>query len=459
MICMHLYAKRIFMSRIRILFLTIFTLLFLVACGNGNDQNTTISGGIHNQQNQAIKTIANYAQDSTVEPTVEDYLDAGVTGVTSKNIMYINNEVAIHNYAEVDSTSEIQAIVDTVSMVCIEVITHAYNPDTLEERDFPTPCDVPHGWIEGNPTNSDSNTTDTNTSIYHYGKMGKYTVEITPYAKDNRSVIYHPKSWNTAPTPIIFFVTGWKNTDHNSYHTLLAFVASHGYSVIYIPDDGSYYSQFQKFDAIVRKYSSNLDTTKIGLLGHSSGGGVVFPLLKYMSAKGYGEDGRFICAMDPYIAQYMDKKDMQALMNTNVLIIQFGKNGKDEGNDTDPRIVLTIYNLLTGEGIDKNYIVLNGPNDASHGYPARQDIDKMQGLLKPLDALMEYTFTLKSDAHHSMALEGEGKENPTMNAYQKVLPIEDYKYSCTYANKYHKGSDGKTKSTIDNCGEPRIEAN
>ena len=28
-----------------------------------------------------------------------------------------------------------------------------------------------------------------------------------------------------------------------------------------------------------------------------------------------------------------------------------------------------------------------------------------------------------------------------------------------YANKYHKGSDGKTKSTIDNCGDPRIEVN
>ncbi len=34
---------------------------------------------------------------------------------------------------------------------CIQVITHAYHPDTLEEKDFPTPCDVPEGWIVGTP--------------------------------------------------------------------------------------------------------------------------------------------------------------------------------------------------------------------------------------------------------------------------------------------------------------------
>lgn len=29
---------------------------------------------------------------------------------------------------------------------CIQVITRARNPETGEERDFPTPCDVPEGW-------------------------------------------------------------------------------------------------------------------------------------------------------------------------------------------------------------------------------------------------------------------------------------------------------------------------
>lgn len=29
---------------------------------------------------------------------------------------------------------------------CIQIITTAKNPETQEEREFPTPCDVPKGW-------------------------------------------------------------------------------------------------------------------------------------------------------------------------------------------------------------------------------------------------------------------------------------------------------------------------
>ena len=32
---------------------------------------------------------------------------------------------------------------------CAQVITHAYNPQTGEEKDFSTPCDVPKGWVVG----------------------------------------------------------------------------------------------------------------------------------------------------------------------------------------------------------------------------------------------------------------------------------------------------------------------
>jgi len=172
-----------------------------------------------------------------------------------------------------------------------------------------------------------------------------------------------------------------------------------------------------------------------------------------MIAKGYGAEGRFMMSLDGYFAYYMNKANMQSLTNTNIVIMQFGPSG----NSTDPRVVLTNYKLLTGAGIDKNYIVL--PNDNDHGYPERQNIDTMQGMLKPLDALMQYTFVQKMTAHHAMALEGEGKVDPYVNAYQKVLPIDSYNYSCVYANNYHKGPDGQTASDIDNCGTPVIAPN
>ena len=151
---------------------------------------------------------------------------------------------------------------------------------------------------------------------------------------------------------------------------------------------------------------------------------------------------------------------MNSLGQSNVLFVQFGPTGNGaHSGKTDSRIPLTEYALLTGETIDKNYIVLRGEGDNDHGYPARQHIDTMQGLLKPLDALMEYSFIEQNAAHHALALEGEGKVDPYVNAYQTVLPISEYEYDCHYANQYHKGADQDSNSTIDNCGEPEILPN
>ena len=36
------------------------------------------------------------------------------------------------------------------TQICIQVITPARNPQTGEVKEFPTPCDVPDGWIEMN---------------------------------------------------------------------------------------------------------------------------------------------------------------------------------------------------------------------------------------------------------------------------------------------------------------------
>ena len=44
---------------------------------------------------------------------------------------------------------------DNQSQICPQVITHAYNPQTGEEKDFATPCDVPKGWIKGTAPDSD----------------------------------------------------------------------------------------------------------------------------------------------------------------------------------------------------------------------------------------------------------------------------------------------------------------
>jgi len=402
-------------------------------------------------------------------PEVSDYQTLDIDGVTAENLDAVNQLIID---LDIIAVEDIQGAVDALEVFRAYATSDGNNGHPPTQADYAalgivgsttTNIDAINALIAGQTTAQ----VDTRVEIQEvanrylsYGKMHEeVTVEVSEYSQDSLSVVYHPSTWESKPTPVIFFATGWHNTDHNRYKTLLNFVADHGYSVIYVPDSGSYDSQLQKFDAIISEFSNKFDTSRIGVLGHSSGGGFTFKLLEYMADKDHGNNGRFLCAMDPYFAQFMDKSNMNELVDTNVLFVQFGPDGKQGGNETDSRIPLIEYALLTGNGIDKNYRVLPDPSDTSHGYPARQDISTMQGLLKPLDALMEYTFVEQNTLHHTMALEGMGKDDPYANGYQKVLPIDQYDYDCHYANQYHKGTDESTQSTIDNCGEPEIQPN
>lgn len=63
----------------------------------------------------AIDKIKAYADDQVNPvPTIQDYIDAGVTGVTAENIDDVNSIVASLMGSEVDTTVEIQAVVDNV---------------------------------------------------------------------------------------------------------------------------------------------------------------------------------------------------------------------------------------------------------------------------------------------------------------------------------------------------------
>ncbi|MDQ7083546.1 MAG: DUF5011 domain-containing protein [Sulfurovum sp.] len=65
---------------------------------------------------EALKKVAEYADtngDSEV-PTVEDYSDIGVTGVDARTLGGINTVIASLEGADVDTDTELQAIIDTI---------------------------------------------------------------------------------------------------------------------------------------------------------------------------------------------------------------------------------------------------------------------------------------------------------------------------------------------------------
>jgi len=302
----------------------------------------------------------------------------------------------------------------------------------------------------------------------NYGTAGSHEVSTYEEVDTHDSIVYYPSDITNMPkTPLVFFCPGFQSQNHESYKSLLTFIASHGYSVIYAKD---YYGDADRFISRFEKMLDNhndvlpyVDTTRIGVIGHSSGGGDTFKVLDYFSKKGYGENGRFLMGLDPWFAFGMNTESMRHLPSNTNLVIQRYEH-PNHPNNGDPRITLSEYTLLDSiADTKKDYQVLK---PATHSYP-KGNYGQMQGLLKPLDALMAYTFKRDEAAHH-VALEN-GSDTPYADGLENIKEISSYIYRCNshknrsevmdidYCNQYLGGKTYPVSTIFDDKPETNIE--
>ncbi len=247
------------------------------------------------------------------------------------------------------------------------------------------------------------------------------------------SVLYRPKILDSAhKIPVVLFAPGWGSKNYLDYNTILSFIASQGYAALYVSDPSEYDPQkiISRFSEVLENKTllKYLDTSRIGVVGHSSGGGFAFVIIKYFADKGLGKNGMFIFSMDPWFAFGMGSEDFKNFpKNCSVVIQQFGDSG-----GTDPRIALTIFDKLSSLG-DKNrdYQVYK---DLNHAYPFGSGVDysQKQVILQPLDALMDLTFWKKEEAY-PYALE-LGTDSP-YGSVQEVKPSVEYPWKCYGENQ------------------------
>ena len=101
------------------------------------------------------------------------------------------------------------------------------------------------------------------------------------------------------PLPTILFASGWDQHDPALFNKLLDFIASKGYAVVFTPyktysanwGQCLYHGMKQAID----EHSDIIDTHKLGIFGHSLGGGYIYWLgKKFYVDHGYGQDGKFL---------------------------------------------------------------------------------------------------------------------------------------------------------------------
>ncbi len=87
-----------------------FSLAFLVSCGGAGSKDDTSK-----KSDTAQKIIELYAQNGNNPPTVEDYTNAGITGINSENLKAINTIVESLKTEDVDTKQELQTLVNQLN--------------------------------------------------------------------------------------------------------------------------------------------------------------------------------------------------------------------------------------------------------------------------------------------------------------------------------------------------------
>ncbi|HIP49593.1 MAG TPA: T9SS type A sorting domain-containing protein [Lutibacter sp.] len=263
-----------------------------------------------------------------------------------------------------------------------------------------------------------------------YGSWGEYntTKEANVVVPDKGTItFYHP---DIAATQLgtIFFISGW-GREAVTYEAFFYFMASQGYAVvnIYNTNPGAINESYQNsvdmmLESANNLYSNWIDTTKIGLMGHSYGAGSTIWIGNEIFGTDYnwGSSGRFIFMTAPWLSFLMDKDALQNYPDDVKLLIEisdddFSTNAEYTWN-TDERAIRAVYELINIPNDEKDFVrVLSNPTTfkyqgVTYAYDASHYVSytgaESGGVLRTYDAMDVYAVNRLSHALIDYVFEG-----------------------------------------------------
>jgi len=265
-----------------------------------------------------------------------------------------------------------------------------------------------------------------------------------PAAAGMKVYLFSPDSVTTAP-PVFFFFHGISATDPRAYMALISFCVSKGYAVVYpsyatttaYTRPASAYRQMREgFFAAVKAWAGRLDTTRIGIIGHSYGGGAV-PAMAYaaLNEKGWGAAGAFMFIMAPWYSYDLTDEKLKSLPSNVKMIVEVFAD--DDVNDH--RMAKDLFTTAAIPASEKDFIILFSDTSAgyamiaNHGTPTGElrfgpgvDFLDYYGVHRLIDALADYAFTGAPQAKN-IALGNGGAEQRFMGLWPSadtVRPLE-----------------------------------
>jgi hypothetical protein len=264
-----------------------------------------------------------------------------------------------------------------------------------------------------------------------YGQMG--SKEVLKEDKDGYK-IYSPK--DMVNPPVVLFLAG-SDTVVSRYTNLMEFIASHGYYVIGFDDKGEEQYDDRKIIARLNDARDIADTSRLGIVGHSTGGSNALRYLEGIRAANHATTTSAIVNLDGYFVTDT-RPDKIVNLNTNTLILAFGGvNGTEYDNKLyqDVKLNLSLYNLLKYNEVDgENTAFLHINANEQHSYPTNSDnYMSKQDLLVPVHKYLNAI--LKDDQNAQDILNADNSNEVKNYVDNGAYNSNAYRYPC-YNTRY-----------------------
>jgi len=260
-----------------------------------------------------------------------------------------------------------------------------------------------------------------------YGADGSYTVATQTITNANFPshdiVIYYPTGI-TSPVPTIFYSHAYGGNNPDNISGFLNFVAKKGYAVVFVPYPTAgnvqekYTTLLEGFTTAANNYPNIIDTTKVGFVGHSFGGGASFAMAyHFFTILNWGQSGRFIFAMAQWYSYNISQTELQSFpADVKLLTIVY------EDDDTnDQRMANDIFNTINIPASEKDYLRVEPDTidgyvyTADHVVPNNSSFDALDyyAYYRLFDAMCDYVFN-GSMAGKDVALGGGSASQVSM---------------------------------------------
>lgn len=254
--------------------------------------------------------------------------------------------------------------------------------------------------------------------------------------------IHHPHATLNPSLPTVFFAHGFTSPvgDPASYGALLANLASRGYNVVFSPyEGGAGLNIAMRFDEMVTGFvaaaaNHGLNTAQVGFVGHSYGAGFLPAVVRHLMmgqasqfrpGKTWGGTAAFLFSMAPGYA--FSGGGQTGVNATQAITFPAHLNAIvqvyfDDETVNDPRVATDIFHNLTTSNARKAFFTVYGDDHGTPVQVANHFLPNTSGgvsstslqawaILRPLQALADFTFT-GNPAAHELAL-GDGTAEQT----------------------------------------------